>query len=143
MWESLWTFIKLHPEITLIGTVTLIQIAPIKINPWSWIAKIVRKFLLGGVDETLNRIIKKIDDLEAQVKEDKVLQSRRYILQFADELYNGEQHSREHFDEILRACDSYEHYCDSHPEFKNNKTVMSTKLIKDTYARLMEEHKFL
>ncbi len=40
MWETVFLFLKGHIELTLLGAVTLIQIAPIKINPWSWVADV-------------------------------------------------------------------------------------------------------
>lgn len=143
MWTEIFRFIQFHPEITVIGAFTLIQIAPIKINPWSWLAGLIHKFLFGKIDEKLDAISKKVDALEEQAKEDKALQSRTHILRFADELYNGKKHSKEYFDDMLRDCDEYEKYCDGHPNFKNNKTVMSTQMIKDTYHKLLDEHKFL
>lgn len=142
--DWIWHFIKLHPEITLIGTVTLIQIAPIKINPWSWLANIVHKLLLGEIDKKLDSISDKVDKLERQAEEKDAVQARTHILRFADELYNNVEHSKEYFDDIITMdIDNYEKYCDEHSKFKNGKTVASIQLIKDTYARLLAEHKFL
>jgi len=144
MWVIVYEFFKAHIEITIFGAITLIQVAPIKINPWSWIAKCIHGLLLGDIDRKLDSISNKVDRLEEQAQEDKALQARKHILRFADELYNGEKHSKEYFDDVLTDdIDNYEKYCESHPSFKNNKTVMSNQLIKDTYAKLMEEHKFL
>ena len=143
MWGIIYEFLKAHIEITLIGAITLIQIAPIKINPWSWIAKGIHGLLLGDIERKLDSISNKVDRLEEQAQEDKALQARTHILRFSDELYNGAKHSKEYFDDILSDVDKYEKYCESHPNFRNNKTVMSNHLIKDTYAKLMEEHKFL
>lgn len=141
--ETIWNFIKLHPEITVIGTFTLIQIAPIKINPWSWLVGLIHRFLFGKIDEKLDSIARKVDSLEAQQAEDKAMQARTEILRFADELYNGEQHSKEYFDDILSDIDRYEKYCEGHPGFLNSKTVISTQRIKETYDRLLAEHRFL
>ena len=143
MWEYVLRFIQFHPEITMLGAVTLIQIAPIRINPWSWCGRMLRKVITGDMDAKLDKIAGKVDRLEEQYQEDKAGQSRNHILRFADELYNGERHSKEYFDEILADCDRYEKYCEQHPNYKNSKTVMSTKLIKETYDRLIQEHKFL
>ena len=142
-WEIIYTFLKTHIELTLVGAITLIQIAPININPWSWIAKAIHNLLFSEIDKKLDSISGKVDKLEEQAQEDKALQARTHILRFADELYNGEKHSKEYFDDVLSDIDRYEKYCEHHPGFKNNKTVMSTKLIKETYAKLREEHKFL
>lgn len=141
------TIIDLMSEnigITLIGAVTLIQIAPIKINPWSWVARLIRGLLFSEIDKKLDQISNKVDSLEKQVKEEKAINARTHILRFADELYTGKKHSKEYFDDILTSdIDFYEKYCSENPSFRNNKTVMSTKLIKDTYNKLLEEHKFL
>ena len=141
--EGLWTFIRLHPEITFIGAVTLIQIAPIKINPWSWLAKIARKILLGEVDDKLDSLAKQITKVEDLIEEREAVLARTHILRFNDEIYNGVKHSKEYFDQQLEDIDRYEHYCDRHPEFKNNRTVMASKNIKEIYDRLLQEHKFL
>lgn len=149
MMEAVWQYICVHPEITVIGAITLIQVAPIKLDPWSIILAAARKLFLGDVadqvsdmSKKVNNISDKVDSLESQVNEDKALHARTHILRFADELYNGKHHSKEYFDDMLVDIDKYEQYCSAHPNFKNNKTVMSAKLIKDTYNQLLEEHKF-
>ena len=142
--EQVLSYFQMHPEITLIGAVTIIQIAPIKFDPWTMLAKAIHGILLGGIDTKLDSISEKVDKLEVQAEEDKALQARTHILRFADELYVGGRHSKEYFDDILENdIDNYERYCAAHPEFQNNKTTLSTQLIKDVYAKLMKEHKFL
>lgn len=143
MWETILSLLRENLSITIIGAITLIQVAPIKVNPWSWLAKLIHGFLFADIDKKLDSISDKVDKLERQACEDKALQARTHILRFSDELYNGEKHSKEYFDDILSDVDRYEKYCEETPSFRNNRTVMSTQLIKDTYAKLMEEHKFL
>ena len=143
MWKELLAFVRFHPEVTVIGAFTIIQIAPIKVNPWSWVAGLIHRFLFGKIDEKLDAISGKVDKLEEQANEDKALQARTHILRFADELYNHIDHSKEYFDDILGDVDRYEKYCDEHPNFRNNKTVMSTQRIKDVYNKLLDEHRFL
>lgn len=143
MWEAIWKFLIGNPGVTIIGAFTLVQIAPIKINPWTWLAGLIHKFLFGKIDEKLDSIGQKVDRLEAQAEEEKALQARTHILRFSDECYNGQHHSKEYFDNVLEDIDRYEKYCEAHPKFKNNKTILSTQMIRETYARLLEEHAFL
>lgn len=143
MWELIWSFIRDHPEVTIVGAVTLIQVAPIKINPWSWIAHTVRKIIVGGIDEKLAEISDKVSKVESTIEERDAILARTHILRFNDELYNGVKHSQEYFIQQLEDCDRYEKFCDSHPEFKNSRTVIATQNIKDTYDRLFKDHKFL
>lgn len=143
MWEIILNFFKMHPGFTVIGAVTLIQITPIKINPWTALARWIRKIIIGDIEKKIDRIAEKVDQMEAQSKEDKAIQARAYILQFSDEIYNGEKHSKDYFDNIMQAIDQYEQYCEQHKDFINNRTALSVQRIKETYSRLLKEHKFL
>ncbi len=142
MLEAIWDFILANPGITIVGAVTLIQIAPIKVDPWNILANWFKTKLVGSIENKLDKIQAKVGELEERVKEDKALQARTHILRFADELYEKKYHSKEYFEDVLDEVDMYEKYCNTHPDFKNNKTVMSADLIKSTYRILIEEHKF-
>lgn len=72
-----------------------------------------------------------------------VQNARVRILRFADECRRGEEHSKEFFDSVLDDIDIYEDYCQSHPKFENNKTVASTRIIKELYAKCLKENKFI
>lgn len=142
MLETIWNFICFHPEITVLGAITLIQIAPIKLDPWGTIVRALRNSLVGGIEKKLNEIGKKVDCLEVQFEENKALHARAHILRFADEIYNGKKHTKEYFDDMLSDIDEYEKYCHAHPEFKNNKATISAKLIRSAYQTAIETHDF-
>ena len=44
------------PGIVLIGAITLIQITPIKINPWSWIRKKLSDLIYGDVRKNIESV---------------------------------------------------------------------------------------
>lgn len=133
-----------HPEFTLVGAITLIQIAPIKIDPWTHLARWFKKILIGDINDKLDDISKKQNKLEEQIKEGEAKTARTHILRFADELYTRQiKHSKDYFDDILDDIKDYELYCDSHKKFKNGKTEMAVTLIKKTYDELYNEHSFL
>ena len=108
---------------------SLVQVSPIKINPWSFIAKHLGRALNAEVFERL--------DMEAAIT------SRVRILRFNDELLRDEKHTKEAFDQVLSDIDVYEAYCIAHPDFKNNKTKMSVSYIIASYQEHMEKHDFL
>ena len=122
---------------------TLIQITPIKINPWSWIAR--------GIGRAINsEVLEKVNKIEGDVKEFKDTDaehwaslSRTHILRFGDELLHGVAHSKEHFDQILVDISKYESYCKDHPEYLNNIANATIKQIKKTYQKCWEEDSFL
>ena len=136
------SFLAEHYALTIIGAVTLVQIVPIKINPWTWLGKTVRHFLIGDIDNKLSEIKKKVDSIEDTIDEREAVLARTHILRFNDELYNGIHHSKEYFDQTIEDADRYDRYCDEHPRFKNSRTVMAAQNIKDTYKRFFEQHKF-
>lgn len=86
-------------------------------------------------------IEEKIDALTQRVDENQAILARTHILRFSDELKNGIEHSAEYFRQQLDDCDTYERYCEDHPEFKNSYTMIANKHIKETYKKLMEEGK--
>ena len=142
-WHEILVFFEFHPELTVLGAITLIQIAPIKINPWSSLAGWVRDIFLGKVYGTLDRISTKIDKIEDAIEEREAVLARINILRFNDEIYNDIKHSKEYFDQTLEDIDRYDAYCDAHPEFRNSRTVIASQHIRDIYEKLFNEHKFL
>ena len=127
----------------IVALSAIVQISPIKLNPWSWIAKkvghAVNKELLDKVD-TLESDLKGMKDAQ---DERNAKSARTKILEFGDELYHDIKHSKEAFDDILDIITEYEQYCKDHPDFKNKRTERTEKHIIVTYDKCREEHTFL
>ena len=134
----------------LLLLLTFIQIAPIKVNPWSAIVRGIGKALNGDV-------LKKLDVLEAgqlearnrlnehiRIDDDRNADTHRTrILHFNTELLRGNKHTQEDFVEVLTEIDFYEHYCREHPDYENNRAVLAIENIKRVYKELMENGGFL
>lgn len=90
-----------------------------------------------------DEIIRMIKELREDMDEQRAITARVRILRCNDELLRGELHSKDSFDQTLLDIDEYEKYCNSHPNFVNNKTKMSVSNIKQCYQRCLEEHSFL
>ena len=97
-------------------------------------------FGFSRADKT-KEVEKKIDALTERVAENQAILARTHILRFSDELKNGIDHSKEYFRQQLDDCDTYEKFCESHPEFKNSYTLIANQHIKETYERLIKEGK--
>jgi hypothetical protein len=87
-------------------------------------------------------IVEKIDALSNKVDENSAVLARTHILRFSDELQNGIVHSQEYFRQQMDDCDTYDSFCDEHPQFKNSFTVAAERHIKDTYQRLLDKGSF-
>ena len=127
----------------LLVLMTLIQITPIKFNPWSWIGNKVGRLLNGEVLAKVDDLSKELADHKAKSAEREATLSRTHILRFGDEILHGVPHSKEHYEQILIDIDSYEEYCDEHQDYKNNVAVATIKHIKKMYQKHLEEDSFL
>ena len=118
---------------------SLVEISPIKINPWSWIGKVLNKDILYK----LEKVEKDVAEVKREVGESSAVTSRYRILRFDDEILHDVKHSKEHFDQILLDIDVYEKFCEEHPDFKNNLAVMAIEHIKEIYSKCSRENSFL
>lgn len=91
----------------------------------------------------LDKIEQRMDRMEAEDAEREAKHARIRILRFGDECSHEVRHSREHFEQVIEDVDAYEAYCRDHPDFKNNKAVLTIKLIKETYQRRLVSNDFL
>ena len=122
---------------------TIIQISPIKIDPWSWIAKSIGNAINHDIKTEITEIKDSLTKIKAEGDERDAITSRIRILRFNDELLSDVGHTKDYFDQILTDIDKYEKYCDEHPEFKNNMTIFAVENIKQCYQNCMTKHKFL
>lgn len=115
---------------------SVVEICPIKINPWSFVGGLIGK-LLG-----IKAVSDKVDALEKKVDENQATTIRVRILRFEDELQGGKIHSKDSWDQVMDDIRRYEIYVTYHPEFKNNITVASTNHISKKYEELLEKRAF-
>ena len=127
----------------LVALLTLVQIAPVKINPWSAIAKAIGRAVNADVLRELDTVTRKLDT-HIRVDDERNADSyRTRILQFNNELLREIMHTREDFIEILAVIDDYERYCREHKEYKNNRAVCAIENIKRVYMERLQKHDFL
>lgn len=127
----------------LLVAMTLIQIAPIKLNPWSALAKAIGRAINGEVITKVDRLERELLGMKENLEERDEISCRARILHFGDETIHGVRHTKEHFDQILRDITTYERYCDDHPNFENNTTVLTSRRIKDIYEDCLKTADFL
>lgn len=120
-----------------------IEITPIKFNPISKFLKWVGVKINGDVISKVDELEIKLDSLNNELEESKAIARRIRILQFGDEVRSGVRHSQESFDQVLSDITFYQQYCDEHKSFENEKTVMTTAIIKDNYRERLKKNDFL
>lgn len=121
----------------LLIAMTLVQISPLKVNPWSAIAKAIGRAIgIEAVERKLDTHVTMDDRRNADGH-------RTRILHFNNELLRGIDHTKEEFIEALHEIDEYEKYCAGHPEYPNNRAVLAIENIRETYKERLKRHDFL
>ena len=136
--------------ISLFVLLTIIQIAPVKINPWGAIAKAFGRAINAEVLKELAEMKatqkETREKLEAHIDMDDERMAdvhRTRILHFNNELLREIDHTKEEFIEALADIDEYEQYCKDHPNYKNNRAVHAVANITRVYDDRLEKHDFL
>ena len=121
----------------------VIQISPIKINPWSWVAKKIGMAVNADISCELSEISQKLDNHITMDDRRTADGHRARILHFNNELLRSINHTKEEFIEVLAEIDAYEFYCKEHPEYPNNRAVLAIENIRDNYRERLQKHDFL
>ena len=129
---------------------SLLEIAPIKVNPWRAIARALGRAINGEVLESVAEAKKAQKEthraLDEHIRADDERNAdtlRMRILHFNNELLRGDRHTREDFIEILAVIDAYEQYCKNHPNYRNNRASHAIANIGRVYDDRLKLRDFL
>lgn len=134
----------------VVAVLSLLEIAPIKVNPWSAIARgLGRAFNaevladLKAVQQAQKDTRSALDKHQAADDEYKAECHRAALLAFNTSLLRGELHTQEDFFDAFRHIDQYEDYCRSHPGYKNNRASHAIANIGRVYDERLKARDFL
>ena len=150
---EIFDMFKEHGSIALtlvIILMTLVQIAPIKLNPWSAIGKKLAKCFTGDLSKQIEKVDKKIDDVDERLKKHveesdrrDLRKQRESILDFASAIAeNKRRYTKEQYEQMLHECDEYAMYCEE-KHFVNAVAEESIALIRQAYACKLHDNSFL
>lgn len=122
---------------------------PIKINPWSALARSIGRALNKDVLDRLTTLEGEQKEIKSELAAQKALSDRREangwraeILRFNLELVKHTKHTREDYIEILDIIDKYETYCEIHKEYENNRAVHAIANIERCYDDRLKNNDF-
>ena len=134
----------------LVALLSLVEVSPIKINPWSGLAKWLGRAINGEVLESVEEAKKAQKEtrsaLDEHIRADDERNAdtlRMRILHFNNDLLRGDRHTREDFIEILAVIDAYEQYCKNHPNYRNNRASHAIANIGRVYDERLKLRDFL
>lgn len=129
---------------------SFVEIAPIKINPWSallkWLGRAINADVIKGLEEVKSAQEETKKRLENHIDTDEKLEAnhcRARILRFNNELLRDIPHTKEDFTEALKDIDDYERYCKNHPDYANGRAVHAIANIGRVYDERLQKHDFL
>ena len=140
-----------------LGLPTLIQLSPLKINPWSWLWTMLKKLWRGFCRSMNAEVLDKLADVEQAQKDTKARlekhiklddereadKVRASILHFNNELLRDIPHTKEEFVEILAKIDWYNDFCKTHEDYRNSRAVHAIANIERVYDERLKKHDFL
>lgn len=127
----------------IVALMTLVQIAPIPVNPWSALARAIGRAINA---EVLTELKETRSRLDAHIKADEEYNAdarRTRILRFNNELVRDIPHTREDFIDILADIDYYEDYCRRNPDYMNNRACHAISNIGRVYDERLQKHDFV
>ena len=134
----------------LVAILSLVEIAPVKINPWRAVARAIGRAINGEVLESVEDVKRAQRDtrkaLDEHIRSDDERNAdtlRMRILHFNNELLRGDRRTREDFIEILAVIDAYEQYCKNHPNYRNNRASHAIANIGRVYDERLKLRDFL
>ena len=127
----------------LLFVMSVVQIAPIEIKPWSAIARAFGRAVNADVLRELKSVKDDLSDHIRMDDERNADEHRARILRFNNELLRDIPHTKEEFIDVLADIDFYERYCDEHKGYKNNRAKHAITNISRVYDDRLREHDFL
>lgn len=127
----------------LLFVMSVVQIAPIEIKPWSAIARAFGRAINAEVLRDLKTVKQDLTDHIRIDGERDADEHRARILRFNNELLRDIPHTKEEFIDVLADIDFYERYCRDHENYKNNRAVHAIANISRVYDDRLLEHDFL
>ena len=121
---------------------TIIQIAPIKINPWDKILVWFGNHMNADIVRRVDVIEEKLDEHIRDSSEERIRKIRADILDFGNACMNGRPHTKEEFEFVISECDAYEKHIEK-MQIRNGVATATIKEVRRLYEKHLRENTFL
>jgi len=139
---SIWNFAKDNPEIMIVGSITLIQIAPINIDPWTVILRWLGKGLNGNLQHQLDNLSSDVVEMKKDFDSKIIDDMRWHILEFSNNCKNGGRHTKEQWYHAISQLAEYESYARK-AGLINGVMIEESKYLKELYSEICQKNDFL
>ena len=130
------------PSVIIFGAITLFEIVPIKINPWSSLFKWIGRLINGEMKEQLTDLKSDVSDLKRDFELKKAEDMRWDILEFANTCRRGEEHSKDEWRHVMDQLSEYEKYTED-KDITNGVIEEDSRFLRELYHERNVRNDFL
>ena len=94
------------PEVIILGVVTLVEVSPIKINPWQKLFRWIGNMVNGD-------FYKEFSEMKRDFEQTKANDMRWNILNFANSCRRGTEHGKDEWRHVIAQIREYEEYTEA------------------------------
>lgn len=131
-----------NPTVIIFGAITLFEIVPIKINPWSTLFRWIGKAINGELKEQLSDLSSDVSELKSDFEIKKAEDMRWEILEFANTCRIGNEHSKDEWRHIMNQVSEYEEYTER-KGITNGVIEEDTRFLRELYHERNLRNDFL
>ena len=131
-----------NPTVIIFGTITLFEIVPIKINPWSTLFRWIGKAINGELKEQLSDLSSDVSELKSDFEMKKAEDMRWEILEFANTCRIGNEHSKDEWRHVMNQVSEYEEYTER-KGITNGVIEEDTRFLRELYHERNLRNDFL
>ena len=156
VFNSILEFARSNVLVVVLGALSLIEIAPIKVNPWKFIFKLFYKFIcwmsrvsLAPIINKMDEIDKKVGDVQSEInvvkKEFEIKNANDWrwdILDFFNSSRNNRPHSKEEWDHAIDQVKKYERHVEIHG-IDNGVLEEASAWLRKEYQKHIDANDFL
>lgn len=122
------------PSFVIFGAITLIEIAPIKINPWKSLLKWIGKAINGDLQTQISDIKTEVSDLKKDYELKNADDMRWEILNFTNTCRRGVDHSKDEWRHVMNQLAKYEDYTER-KKITNGVIEEDSKYLRELYHK--------
>ena len=131
-----------NPTVIIFGAITLFEIVPIKINPWSTLFRWIGKAINGELKEQLSDLSSDVSELKSDFEMKKAEDMRWEILEFANTCRIGNEHSKDEWRHVMNQVSEYEEYTER-KGITNGVIEEDTRFLRELYHERNLRNDFL
>ena len=130
------------PSVIIFGAITLIEIAPIKINPWATLFNWIGKMINGDIQTEIKEMKDDLTELKKDFESKKAEDMRWEILNFANSCRRGVEHGNDAWRHTMSQLAEYESYTEK-KHITNGVIEEDAHYLRELYQERNRKNDFL